>query len=147
MELIAPTETVLYTIEQAIKEYRKFSQINISKITDGITVDQALTLILIDKNPDLNQKELSNLIFKDYASITRIIELMVKKEYLKRTINKNDRRRFNLNITTKGRDTINALTPTIEHNRNTALNGLTASQILELQNTLQLIISNCSKQQ
>jgi len=145
MTLKTPTGTVLYTIEQAIKEYRRFSQTNISKIHNGITVDQTLTLILIDKNPDLNQKELANLIFKDYASLTRIIELMVKKGFLDRKINKKDRRRFTLIITSKGRNTIKELTPAIEYNRRTALQGLTVEQILELQNTLQIIINNCKK--
>jgi DNA-binding MarR family transcriptional regulator len=99
MDIKNPTGTVLYSIEQAIKEYRKLSQKNISKIVSDITVDQCLLLIMLNKNSKCSQKEIAETIFKDNASVTRIIELMVKKDYLKRTINESDRRKFNLEIT------------------------------------------------
>lgn len=146
MKLSTPTQTVLYTIEQAIKEYRKFCQNNIDRIPLNITVDQALLLIIINKNSELTQKEMAEFLFKDYASITRMIELMVKKELLKREINKNDRRRFQLIISNKGIKTLKLLGPTIKYNRNTALNGLTNDEIFQLYNTLQKIINNCKIQ-
>ncbi|MFH6942778.1 MarR family winged helix-turn-helix transcriptional regulator [Flavobacterium sp. FlaQc-50] len=138
-----PTGTVLYSLEQAIKEYRKISQKKISKIVTDITVDQCLVLIILNKNSDYSQKEIANLIFKDNASITRIIELMVKKDYLKREINEFDRRKFNLKITEKGQNTIELLSPVITHNRETALNGLTNNEIELLDKILNKIISNC----
>ncbi|HAS40541.1 MAG TPA: MarR family transcriptional regulator [Microscillaceae bacterium] len=140
-----PTQTVLYSIEQAIKEYRKFCQKNISEVISDITVDQGLVLIIIDKNPKMTQKEMAELVFKDYASMTRMIDLMVKKGYLKRLINEEDRRRFLLEITTKGKEALEKLQPTIEYNRNTALKGLSATEILQLYNSLQKIITNCQE--
>ena len=77
--LEAPHNIVIYTIEKAIKEYWKFSQKNIKKVVDDITIDQGLVLITLDQNPDITQKEIAQLIFKDMASMTRIIDLMVKK--------------------------------------------------------------------
>lgn len=133
----------LYSIEQAIKAYRKFCQNNIDKIPINITVDQTLLLIFIKRNAKLSQKEMAELLFKDNASITRMIELMVKKELLKREINKTDRRRFHLIISDKGNKTLQLLEPTIQYNRTTALNGLTNDEITQLNNTLQKIITNC----
>jgi DNA-binding MarR family transcriptional regulator len=138
-----PTGTVLYTVEQTIKEYRKISQKNIKKIVSDITVDQCLLLIMINKNSDYSQKEIAELIFKDNTSITRIIELMVKKEYLTRTINELDRRKFNLEITEKGKKTIELLTPVINKNRQIALEGLSEDEIELLDKILSKIISNC----
>ncbi|AYN04748.1 MarR family winged helix-turn-helix transcriptional regulator [Flavobacterium sp. 140616W15] len=138
-----PTGTVLYTIEQTIKEYRKISQKNISQIVNDITVDQALVLMIINKNSDYSQKEIAELIFKDNASITRIIELMVKKEYLTRKMNELDRRKFNLQITEKGKKTIELLTPAIYKNRQIALEGLSENEIELLDKVLTKIISNC----
>ncbi|WP_130735388.1 MarR family winged helix-turn-helix transcriptional regulator [Flavobacterium sp. J27] len=145
MDFVTPTKTVLYTIEKTIKEYRKFAQINISKKVSNITIDQALVLLLINENPDSNQKELAHLIFKDYASMTRIIELLVKRGYLERTTNVTDRRRHNLILTKKGKHTIEVITPIIESNRKEALAGLLEKQIAELHNTLHMIINNCTK--
>ena len=141
-----PTGTVLYSIEQTIKEYRKISQKNISKIVSDITVDQCLVLLILNKHTDYSQKEIASLIFKDSASITRIIELMVKKEYLTRKINEQDRRKFNLEITEKGKTTIGLLAPVIALNRKTALNGLSTTEIELLDKILDKIISNCKTQ-
>lgn len=144
MILEAPHNTIIYTIEKAIKEYRKFAHKNIKKVAEDITVDQGLVLIILDQNPAYSQKEIAQLIFKDLASMTRMIDLMVKKEYLSRSINKIDRRRFDLGISAKGKKTIKKLIPTITHNRRTALEGLTAKDITHLYSSLNRIIANCN---
>jgi DNA-binding MarR family transcriptional regulator len=146
MTIKNPTGTVLYSIEQAIKEYRKVSQKNVSKIVKDITIDQCLVLMILNKNAKISQNELANLIFKDNASITRMIELMVKKEYLNRTIHNKDRRKFNLEITEKGKKTLELIQPIIKINRETALNGLSLEEINFLDKTLNKIITNCKKQ-
>lgn len=140
-----PTGTVLYTIEQAIKEYRKVCQKNIEKVVSDITVDQCLVLIILNENEKISQIEIARLIFKDNASITRIIELMVKKDYLIREANEVDKRKSKLVITEKGRETIVLLTPVFKLNRKTALDGLSFDEIELLDKLLHKIISNCKK--
>ncbi|PKB15290.1 MarR family winged helix-turn-helix transcriptional regulator [Flavobacterium sp. 5] len=144
MVLKNPTKTVLYTIEKTIKEYRKIAQRNIGKVVNDITVDQGLILIILDQNSNYSQKEIAELIFKDNASITRIIELMVKKDYLTRKINELDRRKFNLEVTEKGKKTIELLTPVIQTNRKKALEGLSQDEIESLDKILNKIITNCA---
>ena len=143
MNINNPTGTVLYLIEQAIKEYRKVSQKNIAKVVKDITVDQCLILIILNKNDKIPQNVLANLIFKDNASITRMVELMVKKDFLSRTIHQEDRRKFNLEITEKGKTTIDLLSPIIQLNRKTALEGLSLEEINLLDKALNKIITNC----
>jgi DNA-binding MarR family transcriptional regulator len=138
-----PTGTVLYTIEQTIKEYRKISQKNIEKIVSDITVDQCLVLIILNENLNISQIEIAKLIFKDNASVTRIIELMVIKDYLTREINDLDKRKSKLVITEKGQKTIVLLTPVFKLNRKTALNGLSSDEIELLDKILHKIILNC----
>lgn len=146
MKIKNPTGTVLYSIEQTIKEYRKSSQKNITKIVKDITIDQCLVLIILNNKTTSSQKEIADLIFKDYASITRIIELMVKKDYLIRTSNQDDRRKFNLELTGKGEKTLDLLTPEIQQNRKKALKGLSTDEIDQLDKILHKIISNCKTQ-
>lgn len=145
MKLENPTGTALYSIEKAIKEYRKLAQKNVSKVVKGITVDQCLVLIILNENKNISQNELANLVFKDNASITRMIELMVKNEYLTRTIHSEDRRKSNLEITDKGLKTLELIQPIIQLNRQTALNGLSLEEIALLDKTLNKIIINCKK--
>lgn len=138
-----PTGTVLYLLEQAIKEYRKLSQKHVSEVVKDITVDQCLVLMILDKEKHISQHEVAKLIFKDYASITRMIELMVKKGFLKRTPNAEDRRKFNLTITAKGTNTLTLIEPVAQRNRETALGGLTKHDIDSLGKLLNKIITNC----
>lgn len=143
MKQKTPTGTVLYSIEQAIKEYRKVCQKNIQKIVSDITVDQCLVLIILNDNEKISQIEIAKLILKDNASVTRIIELMVTKDYLTREIDELDKRKTKLIITEKGKKTVVLLTPVFKLNRQTALEGISAEEIELLDKILHKIISNC----
>ncbi|SDY47926.1 transcriptional regulator, MarR family [Flavobacterium aquidurense] len=143
MQMKTPTGTVLYTIEQTIKEYRKICQKNIQKIVSDITVDQCLVLIILNEKPKIAQIEMAKLMFKDNASITRIIELMVKKNYLIREPDEFDKRKSKLIVTEKGEKTIVLLSPIFKLNRKTALDGLSMDEIELLDKLLNKIISNC----
>lgn len=139
-----PSQTIFYTIEKTIKEYRRFAQRNLNKTIENITIDQALLLIFKNNYPELSQNELGELMFKDNASVTRMIELMAKKDYLERSINKQDRRKYNLNITDKGEKILTDLNTIILSNRKSALRGISNSEITQLKNTLNKIINNCN---
>lgn len=143
MSKIHPTLTVIYTIEEAIKSYRKFAQKNISKLIADITVDQVLILIIIDDNILITQKEIGDTLFKDYASITRMIDLLVTNDYIKRSINEKDRRRSLLSLTPKGKQALKKLTPTVLTNREIALSELDICDIQLLRGILKKIVSNC----
>lgn len=136
------SKTVFYTIEKTIKTYRKFSKNNFIKVVDDITIDQKLILQYINAYPDLSQKEIAELVFKDNASLTRMIDLMVNKKILKRSLHHEDRRRHKIELTTKGKNILNTLEPIIIANRKKAFTGITKQEITALQNTLNKILSN-----
>lgn len=139
-----PSETVFHAIEKTIKQYRKFAQKNIAVTVDDITIDQAMVLAFLEKHPDLTQKEIAALVFKDNASMTRMINLMVTKKYLTRSINTENRRRFNLGITPKGYQVLEKLGPIVQSNRKKALNGVTEEEIIQLESILKKIATNCN---
>ena len=143
---IDPRRSVFYSIDQAIKEYRKYAQNQISAVIPNITLDQILTLIIISKETEVSQKELAQTLFKDYASITRIIELLVKKGFLSRSINQIDRRKFILKLTLKGNNALTKLTPIIFENRRNALESLTDKEMKNLKIALNKITNNCIQQ-
>lgn len=134
---------LFYYIEKAIKTYRQFAQRELKKAGFTITVDQWLTLNCLSENPDISQKELAETVFKDNASITRIIELLVKAKYLKRTINKEDRRKSNLVITELGQETISAASVVVEKYRNAALKGIGIAKEDHVKTVMKTIINNC----
>lgn len=143
MNISLPSETIFHSIETTIKTYRKFAQHNISEKIKNITIDQSIALIYLVKYPDLNQNQLAELLFKDSASFTRMINIMVKNGFLIRSINEEDRRRFILEITPKGTEVIEKLSPIISNNRTKSLFGITQTELNQLNIILNKIKSNC----
>lgn len=145
MDLILPSETVFHNIESTIKAYRKFSQHRIAKTIPDLTLDQSLALIYIHKYPELSQKALSELLFRDKASLTRMIKLMVKHNYVERAVNQDDLRRYRLLLTERGEKIVAALPDVIATNRSIALEGITEEEKLQLKQILNKIKNNCQK--
>ncbi|MCK5442962.1 MAG: MarR family transcriptional regulator [Maribacter sp.] len=140
-----PSETVFYLIEKAIKNYRKLAQQNISERVGNLTLDQALLLQFLVKNPGLSQSEIAELIFKDNASVTRMIELMVKNKFLMRKMHLDDRRRFNIELTSKTKEILPELNAIIKSNRATALHNIPQAELNTIESTLTKIIKNCNQ--
>jgi len=147
MDIELPSETVFHTIESTIKEYRKFSQKNISSVIEDMTIDQGMVLLFLNKYPELTQKEIAILVFRDNASMTRMINTMVQKKYLSRSMNDQDRRRYKLEITKKGKEVLNLLPNIIQNNRTASLAGITKNELSQLGTILNKIKSNIIKNQ
>lgn len=137
--------TVLfYTIEKAIKTYRQYAQKQLKEYGLKITLDQWLVVKSIIDNPEITQQEIAEKVFKDNASITRIIELLVKAKYLKRTVNKVDKRRSNLTVTTEGEKVFEEVYRIVLNNRATALNNVNLKDLEITSKVLKEIINNCN---
>ena len=98
----------------------------------------------LQENSSLTQQQLSKKIFKDVASVTRIIDLLLKKGYLFRDFHKTDRRRFELTITKEGLKMLKIMQPLSISNRQKALKGITVKEVENLNAILSKIISNVS---
>ncbi|PIE99740.1 MAG: MarR family transcriptional regulator [Maribacter sp.] len=140
-----PEKTIFYQIEKAIKQYRTMAQNNLNELGYSITINQVLMLIQIEDRPEISQVELSEFLFKDVASITRMTELLVKRGFLLRAENKDDRRKKDLKITDKGRVILKLAIPIIKKNRETALASIDPEEKEKLFKTLSKIILNTSK--
>lgn len=135
--------TLFYTIEKAIKTYRQFAQKQLRQAGLKITIDQWLIIKSILDNPEIQQQEIADKVFKDNASVTRIISLLVKAKYLKRTVNKTDKRRSNLVITPEGNKVIKEVYKVVLNNRETALHNINDKDITTTQKVLSAITKNC----
>lgn len=136
---------IFYTIDRAIRTYRQYAQAQLKKNGFTITIDQWLIIKCILENPAITQIEISERVFKDNASVTRIINLLVKAKYVTRKISKSDRRRTVLTVTQLGIDTIDAIDKIVKVNRSHALNGLTVEEANMAKKVMETITNNCKK--
>ncbi len=134
-----------YTIERAIKTYRQLAQRRLVAAGSSITVDQWLVLNVIEAEPGIQQGQIADLVFKDKASITRMIDLLVEAELVVRTIPADDRRTVKLKLSRKGTKQLAALMPIVTRYREQALKGITAQEIMALKATLNKIMTNCDE--
>lgn len=136
-------DILFYSLERSIKSYRQFAQQQLVKSGFNITIDQWLLLKALHEHPEQTQHQIAQTIFKDYASVTRIIELLVEKQYLTRTMHATDRRRFQLKLTKSAIQIMGDMQLIIDNNRKTALKSISEKQALQFQEVLDLIYNNC----
>ncbi|MCX8533133.1 MarR family winged helix-turn-helix transcriptional regulator [Chryseobacterium luquanense] len=133
---------IFYNIDKAIRAYRNYAQRQLKINGFTITIDQWLIIKAILENPEITQNEIGNLVFKDNASVTRIIELLVKSEYVIRTVHSTDRRKTNLEVTALGIKIIKDVQKIVEQNRAIALDGISKEELQIMNNALLKISEN-----
>ncbi|MGZ3840419.1 MAG: MarR family winged helix-turn-helix transcriptional regulator [Flavisolibacter sp.] len=136
---------IFYALDKSIKTYRQYAQKRFYEEGLDITVDQWLVLSAIADRPDISQLEIAEKVFKDAASITRIIDLLIRKNYLQRESHPADRRRFSLALTTEGKTVIRNMAKIVEENRARALKGIPEKDLQQMKQVLHLIIDNCKQ--
>ncbi|UJH92349.1 MarR family transcriptional regulator [Antarcticibacterium sp. 1MA-6-2] len=137
---------IFYTLDKAIKSYRQYAQKQLKDAGFSVTIDQWLVLRNIQENPSINQQELSLKVFKDSASVTRIIQLLVQSNLLQRQVNGDDRRRNYLSVTPKGAKVLRDVQGIVLNNRATALEGISQEELQSMRRSLQKIIDNVKDQ-
>ncbi|MGD9587708.1 MAG: MarR family winged helix-turn-helix transcriptional regulator [Pyrinomonadaceae bacterium] len=136
-------QVIFYKLEKAIRAYRRFAQRQIRKAGFSITVDQWLTMKQILENPGVKQLDLAENVFKDNASVTRMIELLVKAGYIMREPHAEDRRRTDLTVTKLGREVLDEVSAVIVRNRRDALRGVDPRDLIKIDTVLARIVKNC----
>lgn len=134
---------IFYNIDKAIRAYRNYAQRQLKASGFTITVDQWLIIKAILENPDISQNNIGDLVFKDNASVTRIIELMVKSGYIIRHTNEKDRRKTNLEVTDSGKKVIGEVQNIVESNRKFALENISEDELSIMNSALMKISENC----
>ena len=139
------SSVIFYNIEEAIKTYRMYAQNQLKINHLKITIDQWLVLKCLNESPKASQIELAEKVFKDNASITRIIELLVRADFLQRQVNQSDRRKFDLKITASGQKILDDVYEIVLINRAKALENITSEEIEIVNAVLKKISANCKK--
>jgi MarR family transcriptional regulator, transcriptional regulator for hemolysin len=136
-------DVLFYSLESASKAYRRFAQARLYAAGIDITIDQWLVLKTIHESPDLTLQQVGTAVFKDFASVTRIVQLLERKDLLRRTPHPNDGRRSELVLTSAGESVIRTVEPIAQANRRQALDGIDPEEVARLRAVLKRIVENC----
>jgi DNA-binding MarR family transcriptional regulator len=101
----AENRAYFFKIDTTIKKIRQSLQKKLDDFNTDLTVDQWVLLdhIFRYEANGISQNELAEMTVKDAPTVTRIIDLLVKKGLAERTMAENDRRKFKITLTEAGR--------------------------------------------
>lgn len=150
--MIAQVEQILtkhelfgFIIEKTAKEMKlAFGRI-LSKNNLGITVDQWVVLNILKHEDGISQLELADKASKDAPTITRILDLLQKKELIERTSDPSDRRKFLIHLTGSGVSKVQEVLPIARKFREVAYEGMSIEDLEQLRIIMKNIYSNLQK--
>lgn len=145
-QISAPTSDLPgFILERTARRMKQFFQERLVETKADITVDQWVVLQLLDQRKAMSQLDIAKATFKDAPTVTRILDLLCKKDLTVRIPAPDDRRRFQVELTDAGRSKINAVMPTIQSARQQAWQGLDSHQMDHLMHTLNTLFNNISQ--
>ncbi|UPL50735.1 MarR family winged helix-turn-helix transcriptional regulator [Hymenobacter sublimis] len=137
------SSVIFYSLDKAIRQYRRMAQANIDRAGVSISIDQWLVLRVIQETDDLTQTDIAERVFKDQASVARMIRLLLERGLLLAEPLPHDGRRTQLRVSVEGLRTLDAVEPVVLSNRAIALEGLSENDLNTLRYLLERIATNC----
>lgn len=107
-----------------------------------ITTEQWQVLKSLYLNDQCNQKELAKICFKDQAALTRILDILEKKELVKREKSQNDRREFLIVLTSEGEELAEKTMALISEEIKRMYSGFTDEEENTLKSLLKKLVDN-----
>lgn len=129
-------------LDRTARRVKQYAQGQFKLGDYGITVDQWTVLKNLRNGPDLSQKALAELCCKDQPTLTRIVDILVKKGYVERKIHHNDRRSFIVVLSQQGEEKVRELEPKIQSIRMKAWENLGETDFEDLKRILNTIYNN-----
>ncbi len=138
------TDVIFFSIDQTNKKIRQYAQKQFNLHQIDITTEQWVLLKILEENKGISQVQLAEIALKDTASITRMIDIMEKKNLLSRIDDANDRRRFTLSLTDKGLSYIKQHMPVVKAVREQGIKGFSRQELATLKALLEKLQKNMS---
>ena len=129
-------------IERTQRRMKQNFQRLLKEADTDITVDQWILLQELNKENGISQLELAQRAYKDAPTVTRILDLLVKKDLIERVADETDRRKFSIELTKTGKKKIKEVTPVLREFRTKAWAGLSDNEVSKLTKVLNRIFTN-----
>lgn len=136
--------TYSFMLDRTSKRVKQYAQKRFNAEDFDITVDQWLVLKNLNATNDQNQSQLAKLMEKDNPTLTRILDLMVKKNLIERKPDPTDRRSFIVHLTELGAQKQKEWAPKVEQIRMKAWENLNEQDYKDLKRILNTIYNSLS---
>lgn len=106
-----------FKIDTTIKKIRNVLQKRFNDAGFDLTVDQWVLIDHIARNQGISQNTLAEMTTKDAPTVTRILDLLVKKGLAERRMAEDDRRKFNIFLLPEGEKIFDTVLPVVKEIR------------------------------
>jgi len=131
-----------FVLEKTGKKIKQYLQKRFLYKGLDITVDQWVILYELYVHGTQNPVDLCERVYKDAPTVTRILELLIQKELVVRKTADQDRRRFEISLSSIGRTMVKKILPDVISFRQTGWKGLSNQDINHLQRITKKIEQN-----
>lgn len=131
-----------FILDQTARKVKQYAQTAFSENQFDLTVDQWSALKYIYEYPNLSNKDLAERCGKDQPTLTRIVDILIKKELVDRFSHESDRRTLKLKVTTKGSQKIKEIAPKVAEFRMKAWENLNDEDFENFTRILNTIYNN-----
>lgn len=107
-----------------------------------LTPEQWTLLDELANRGELAQRELAESTFKDAPTVSRIVDLLVRRQFVLRKADEDDRRKYLLSLTELGHEIYARSAPVVLEARQSGWNGLTDEDYHQLKKILSRISEN-----
>ena len=127
---------------QSIKNliFREFKANNFN-----ITPEQWAVMSYLHKEDGLYQKQIADFLFKDKPTVTRILDILEKRNLVIRISDEKDRRKFKIYLTQDGKDTVTKLVPIAKEVQLKIKENIKQEELETLKTILNKIYENTNK--
>ncbi|MFC5282834.1 MarR family winged helix-turn-helix transcriptional regulator [Pedobacter alpinus] len=133
-----------HLLDKTSKKVKQYAQQRFNEENFDITIDQWVILKNLVENNDQNQSQLALLTGKDNPTLTRILDLLVKKGLVERKSKEDDRRSFIIHLTDLGKEKQKEWAPKVTEIRKKAWENLTEQDYKDLTRILNTIYQSLS---
>ena len=139
-----PGKQVGYYLERTTRQVElAFTQAFINAGID-LTPEQWVLLDHLMQSNGQSQTDLAGKSYKNAPTVSRIIDVLERKEYVERQRFENDRRRYKIYLTEKGKEVASKALPIAEQLRSQGWNGLNEEEYAQFIRIVETVFNNFS---
>lgn len=110
-----------------------------------ITPEQFIILDTVYKNDQIYQRQIGEFLGKDRANVARLLNVLEKKELIKKTLDSNGRQINRIKLTEKGEMIRNKILPVITKIRKEYLSNINEDDLIKTFEVIKQVKANISK--
>ncbi len=140
----ADERAYFFKIDTTIKKIRNSIQRKFDEAGLDLTVDQWVLVDHVQRNPGISQTELAEMTVKDTPTVTRMLDLLIKKQLAERRPDPTDRRKFSIHLSPAGEAVFGRALPIVIDVRRRAWGGMSDADYHNFTRILDSLHSNIS---